>query len=119
MPQIWAGIDAGKGHHHCVVIDADGTKLHSARVANDEAALLDLIATVTELAAGDECLWAIDLSSGGASLLLGLLAAHGLPIVYIPGHAVHNAAKAYRGDGKTDAKDAAIIADQARMRRDL
>ncbi|QPK50268.1 transposase [Streptomyces gardneri] len=29
------------------------------------------------------------------------------------------AAGAYRGEGKTDAKDAAIIADQARMRRDL
>ena len=25
----------------------------------------------------------------------------------------------YRGEGKTDAKDAAVIADQARMRRDL
>lgn len=119
MPQIWAGIDAGKGHHHCVVIDADGVKLYSARVANDEAALLELIAAVTDLAAGAECLWAIDLSSGGAALILGLLAAHSLPVVYIPGHAVHHAAKAYRGDGKTDAKDAAIIADQARMRRDL
>lgn len=119
MPQIWAGIDAGKGHHPCVVIDADGAKLHSARVANDEAALLELIATVTDLAGGEKCLWAIDLSSGGAALILGLLAAHALPVVYIPGHAVHYAAKAYRGDGKTDAKDAAIIADQARMRRDL
>ncbi|WP_146082281.1 MULTISPECIES: IS110 family transposase [unclassified Rathayibacter] len=29
MPQIWAGIDAGKGHHHCVVIDAAGAKLHT------------------------------------------------------------------------------------------
>ena len=24
MRRIWAGIDAGKTHHHCVVIDADG-----------------------------------------------------------------------------------------------
>ncbi len=31
---------------------------------------------------------------------------------------MHHAAKAYRGDGKTDARDAATIADQARMRRD-
>lgn len=55
----------------------------------------------------------------GSASILGLLAAHGLPVVNIPGHTVHHAAKAYRGDGKTDAKDAAIIADQARMRRDL
>jgi hypothetical protein len=32
---------------------------------------------------------------------------------------VHHASATYRGDGKTDTKDAAIIADQARMRRDL
>lgn len=32
---------------------------------------------------------------------------------------MHHAAATYRGDGKTDAKDARIIADQARMRTDL
>jgi Transposase len=36
-----------------------------------------------------------------------------------PGRTVYHASGGYRGDGKTDAKDAAIIADQARMRRDL
>ena len=34
--QAWAGIDAGKGHHHVVVIDRDGRRLLSRRVANDE-----------------------------------------------------------------------------------
>ncbi|WP_107093323.1 IS110 family transposase [Streptomyces sp. XY413] len=37
----------------------------------------------------------------------------------IPGRTVHHASRGYRGDGKTDAKDAYVIADQARMRRDL
>jgi len=119
MPQIWAGVDAGKGHHHCVVIDEDGRRLHSQRVANNEAELLELISIVTDLAAGGRLIWAVDLNRGGAALLLGLLAAHDQTVLYIPGHAVHHASKAYRGDGKTDAKDAAIIADQARMRRDL
>lgn len=32
---------------------------------------------------------------------------------------MHHASGAYRGDGKTDTKDAAIIADQVRMRKDL
>ncbi|WP_392964871.1 IS110 family transposase [Streptomyces sp. LN245] len=32
---------------------------------------------------------------------------------------VNRAAAGYRGEGKTDARDAAVIADQARMRRDL
>ncbi|MFZ2272085.1 IS110 family transposase, partial [Corynebacterium variabile] len=56
---------------------------------------------------------------GGASLLLTLLEAHGQVAIYIPGRMIHFAARSYRGDGKTDAKDAAVIADQARMRRDL
>lgn len=119
MPQLWVGIDAGNSHHHCVVIDDTGTKLHSVRVANDEDALLELIVTVATLADGVDSLWAIDLRRGGAALLLGLLAAHQVPVIYIPGHTIHHAAQTYRGDGKTDAKDAAIIADQARMRRDL
>ena len=76
MPQLWAGIDAGKGHHHCVVIDQTGQRLHSQRVPNNEAELLDLIGTVTELAAGDAVTWAVDLNRGGAALALGLLAAH-------------------------------------------
>ncbi|WP_286139235.1 transposase [Arthrobacter sp. OV608] len=37
----------------------------------------------------------------------------------IPGRVVHHAAATYRRDGKTDGKDARIIADQARMRTDL
>ncbi len=52
MAQLWAGVDAGKTHHHCVVIDTDGTRLYSQRVANDEGALLDLIANVAGLTRG-------------------------------------------------------------------
>ncbi|WP_104118438.1 IS110 family transposase [Arthrobacter sp. B1805] len=121
MVQLWAGVDAGKTHHHCVVIDADGARLYSQRIANDESALLDLIADVASLAGGlgDEVTWATDLNHGGAALLIALLAAHDQRLLYIPGRTVHHASKTYRGDGKTDAKDALVIADQARMRRDL
>jgi len=47
IEQAWAGIDAGKGHHHVVVIDRDGTRLLSRRVANTEPELTELIDTVT------------------------------------------------------------------------
>lgn len=119
MPTIWAGIDSGKRAHHCVVIDQTGAVLLSRRVDNDEGELLELIATITELAADSEVCWATDLNAGGAALLIALLAGHGQPVLYIPGRIVHHAAATYRGDGKTDAKDARIIADQARMRTDL
>ena len=119
MPTLWAGIDAGKRTHHCVVIDRNGTVLLSKKVSNDETELLDLIATVLELDDGGEVRWATDLTDGGAALLIALLTAHGQKLLYIPGRIVHDAAATYRGDGKTDAKDARIIADQARMRTDL
>ncbi|ADX71397.1 transposase (plasmid) [Pseudarthrobacter phenanthrenivorans Sphe3] len=119
MPAFWVGIDSGKRAHHCVVIDQTGTVLLSKRVENDENAVLELIATIAEIAAGGEVCWATDLNSGGAALLIELLAAHAQQLLYIPGRIVHHAAETYRGDGKTDAKDARIIADQARMRTDL
>ncbi|MFI2478854.1 transposase [Nocardia xishanensis] len=40
-------------------------------------------------------------------------------MLYITGLQINRASDGYRGSGKTDAKDAAVIADQARMRRDL
>ncbi|MFD8600478.1 IS110 family transposase [Kitasatospora sp. NPDC059646] len=119
MSRIWAGIDSGKGHHHGVAIDADGRKLLSRRVANDEPELLDLIADVLDLAAGGPVTWAIDMTGGEPALLLSLLVAHGQEVLYIPGRLVNRASDGYRGEGKTDARDAFVIADQARMRRDL
>jgi hypothetical protein len=101
------------------VIDADGNRLLSQKIPNDEPALLDLIANVLKLADGGEVVWATDLNHGGPALLISLLLAHGQNILYIPGRTMHHASRIYRGEGQTDAKDAAVIADQARMRRDL
>src|SRR5215472_2560211 len=119
MTAVWAGIDSGKRAHHCAVIDTTGRMLLSRRVVNDEAALVELIAAVLALASGDQVVWATDLNTGGAALLIALLGERGQRVLYIPGRIVHHAAATYRGDGKTDAKDARIIADQARMRTDL
>ena len=117
VPEIWAGVDIGKEHHHCVVIDAQGKRLLSRRVLNDETELLQLMADV--LALSRDVLWAVDINHGGAALLLGLLVSHGQHVTYITGLAVHRASAGYRGQAKTDAKDAFVIADQARMRTDL
>ena len=54
MPAVWAGIDSGKRAHHCVVIDQTGEMLLSQRIDNDETVLLEIIATVTEIADGHE-----------------------------------------------------------------
>ncbi|MFF3245894.1 IS110 family transposase [Streptomyces sp. NPDC002870] len=117
MAEIWAGIDAGKTHHHCVAIDETGSRLLSRRVANDEPELLQLLADVLSL--GEEVTWGIDLADGGAALVIAMLLNHGQQVMYISGRAIHRASEGYRGEGKTDAKDAGVIADQARIRRDL
>src|SRR6266545_2439895 len=113
VQRAWAGIDIGKGHHHAVVIDGDGRRLLSRRVANDEADLLELITQVLGMA--EEVTWAVDMITGGAALLLALLVAHGQRVLYISSTMVNRAADGYRGAGKTDARDAAVIADHTRM----
>lgn len=119
MSRIWAGIDSGKGHHHGLALDADGKTLLSRRVANDEPELLKLIGDVLALAGGRQITWAIDMTGGEPALLLALLINHDQEVLYIPGRLVNRASDGYRGEGKTDARDAYVIADQARMRRDL
>jgi transposase len=119
MSRIWAGIDSGKGHHHGLAVDADGKILLSRRVANDEPELLKLIGDVLALADDRQVTWAIDMTGGEPALLLALLINHGQEVLYIPGRLVNRASDGYRGEGKTDARDAHVIADQARMRRDL
>jgi Xaa-Pro aminopeptidase len=119
VPELRAGTDAGKAEHHCTVIDAGGKRKLSRRVANDETELLELVADVLELSDGEPVTWAIDLNAGGAALMIALLTDNGQQVLYIPGRTVHHASGSYRGDGKPDAKDAFVIADQARMRCDL
>lgn len=68
---------------------------------------------------GREVTWATDMTSGEPALLLALLVSHGQEVLYMPGRLVNRASDGYRGEGKTDARDAYVIADQALMRRDL
>ncbi|GAA4032504.1 MULTISPECIES: IS110 family transposase [Streptomyces] len=117
MNRIWAGIDSGKTHHHCLVLNESGETLLSRRVANDEPELLKLLSSV--LALGDQVTWAVDMAGGEPALLLALLVNHEQEVLYIPGRVVNRASDGYRGEGKTDARDALVIADQARIRRDL
>ncbi|MFH8805541.1 IS110 family transposase [Streptomyces sp. NPDC017936] len=119
MSRMWAGIDCGKTHHHRLVLDSEGDPLLSRRVADDEPELLKLIGDVLDLADGGKTTWALDMTGGEPGLLIALLVNHGQELVYIPGIAVNRATDSYRGQGKTDARDARVIADQARMCRDL
>jgi transposase len=117
MDKAWLGLDAGKEFHWAHALDASGNELLSRRVENDEASLAALIDEVLSLA--EDLVWAIDQPGGGAALLLALLWERGQRVLYVPGLAVDRARDAYRGESKTDQRDARLIADQARMRGDF
>ncbi|GAQ67093.1 IS110 family transposase [Streptomyces scabiei] len=115
--QVWAGVDAGKGHHWAAVVDETGATLWSKKIDNDESAILAALGEILDLA--DEVHWAVDISGTSSALLLALLAAHGQRAVYVPGRTVNRMSGAYRGEAKTDARDAYVIAETARHRGDF
>ncbi|GAA2296852.1 IS110 family transposase [Streptomyces caniferus] len=115
--QVWAGVDAGKGHHWAAVVDETGATVWSKKIDNDETAILTALGEILDLA--DEVHWAVDISGTSSALLLALLAAHGQQAAYVPGRTVNRMSGAYRGEAKTDARDAYVIAETARHRRDL
>jgi transposase len=117
LGQVWVGIDVGKHAHHAAVVAADGQLMWSRRVANDQAAIAELIGQAASSAAG--VCWAVDSTGGSAALLLALLVAADQPVVYVPGRMVNRMAGAFAGEAKTDAKDAVVIAQTARLRQDL
>ena len=112
MDKVWAGVDAGKEFHWAHVLDAAGRQLLSRRVENAEADILKLIDEALSLA--EEVVWAVDQPGGSAALLLALLWERNRRMLYVPGLTVDRARDAYRGESKTDARDARVIADQAR-----
>src|SRR5215204_7197733 len=117
MDKAWVGVDVGKEFHWAHALDASGSELLSRRLENDETDVSKLIDEALSLA--DEIVWTVDQPGGSAALLLGLLWERDQRVLYIPGLSVNRASDAYRGESKTDARDARVIADQARMRSDL
>ncbi len=117
IPLGWAGIDVGKAHHWVCLLDDAGTTVWSTKVANDEATILDAVGGV--LARADEVVWGVDVTGTMSGLLLALLAAHGQSVRYVPGRTVNQMAGAYRGEAKTNARDAYVIAETLRHRGDL
>jgi transposase len=115
--QVWVGIDIGKHVHHAAAVAADGRLVWSRRVANDQAAIAELIGQATASAAG--VCWAVDSTGSSAALLLALLVAADQRVVYVPGRVVNRMAGAFGGEAKTDPTDAVVIAQTARMRQDL
>ena len=117
MGHAWIGIDIGKDFHWALAIDETGRELLSRRVENEQADIGRLIEEGTA-AAGDR-VWGVDMNHGPSALAVALLLAAGERVVYVPGLMVNRCRGAFVGPNKTDALDARVIAENARMRHDL
>lgn len=113
----WVGVDIGKTHHWVCALDDHGATLLSVKVLNDEAEIVALLAVVREVAG--EVVWAVDIIGAPSALLLALLAQAGQSVRYASGRVVAAMSSAFNGEGKTDLKDAYVIAETVRIRRDL
>lgn len=78
-PLVQVGVDVGKATHHACVMDPAGKVVFSQKVANDQAAIEQLVARASQ--AAGEARRAIDLTSNAAALLVAALIATGRPVV--------------------------------------
>lgn len=116
-PQLWVGIDVGKTNHHACAVDDAGTVVWAQKLTNEQRAIEQLIDRAHK--AAEQVRWAIDLTSPMALILITVLLGAEQSVVYVPGRVVNTMTHGFRGEGKTDAKDARVIAETARLRSDL
>ncbi|MET9031168.1 IS110 family transposase [Nocardia sp. NPDC004168] len=116
-PEIWVGIDVGKRTHHACAVDAVGAVVFSEKFGNDQRLVEELIARAGQAAA--RVTLTVDLTGPLSLMLVTVLLKAGQSVAYVPGCVVNSMSRGLRGEGKTDARDARVIAETARMRRDL
>ncbi|KIX52667.1 transposase, partial [Burkholderia pseudomallei] len=108
---VFVGVDVGKGQHHAVALDRNGKRLYNKAMPNDEAKLRALI---SELRAHGRLLFVVDQPATIGALPVAIARDEGVMVAYLPGLAMRRIADLHAGEAKTDARDAAIIAETAR-----
>lgn len=113
IPQfsVFYGLDVGKDAHHAVALDSAGRRLVDRVVTNDEQALRDLLG---ELQDQGRALVVVDQVAAIGALPVAVARAMHISVGYLPGLAMRRLADLHPGEGKTDARDAFVIADAAR-----
>lgn len=108
---VFCGLDVGKSAHHACALDPTGQRLHDKPLPNDEAALTDVF---QRLAANGRVLVIVDQPASIGALAVAVARSLGIEVAYLPGLAMRRIADLHPGQGKTDARDAYVIADAAR-----
>ncbi len=108
---VFVGVDVGKGEHHAVAHDRDSNVLFDKALPNDEARLRDVIG---KLKKHGQVLFVVDQPATIGALPVAVAQAENVLVGYLPGLAMRRIADLHPGEAKTDARDAAIIAQAAR-----
>jgi len=109
---VFLGLDVGKTAHHGHGLTPAGKKVFDKPLPNSEPKLR----AVFEKLAGKfgTVLVVVDQPASIGALPLTVAKDTGCTVAYLPGLAMRRIADLYPGEAKTDAKDAAVIADAAR-----
>lgn len=108
---VFCGVDVGKSDHHACALDTAGKKLHDKALPNDQDALVEVL---TKLQGVGRVLAIVDQPASIGALVIAVARLLGIDVGYLPGLAMRRIADLHPGEGKTDARDAYIIADAAR-----
>ncbi|WP_224389147.1 IS110 family transposase [Pseudonocardia sp. ICBG1293] len=109
--EVFCGLDVGKSVHHACALDRAGKRLHDKPLPNDEAALTEVFTRLTE---HGRTLVVVDQPASIGALAVAAARSLGIEVAYLPGLAMRRIADLHPGQGKTDARDAHVIADAAR-----
>lgn len=108
---VFCGLDVGKAEHHACALDPAGKRLHDRPLPNDETALIEVF---TKLGEHGPTLVVVDQPASIGALPIAVARSLGIEVAYLPGLAMRRIADLHPGEGKTDARDAYVIADAAR-----
>ena len=108
---VFVGVDVGKGEHHAVALNKMGKVVFDKALPNDEGKMR---AVLQKLKQRGTVLLVVDQPATIGALPIAVAQAEEVLVGYLPGLAMRRIADLHAGEAKTDARDAAIIAQAAR-----
>ncbi|WP_028278457.1 IS110 family transposase [Arthrobacter sp. H5] len=108
---VFVGVDVGKGEHHAVALNKAGKVVFDNALPNDESTMW---AVLQKLKHHGTVLVVVDQPATIGALPIAVAQAEGVLVGYLPGLAMRRIADRHAGEAKTDARDAAIIAQATR-----
>ena len=109
--EVFIGIDVDKSEHWATALSRDGQKVLDKALPNDEDRLREVY---QRLQAKGQVLVVVDQPATIGALAVAVAQDMGITVGYLPGLSMRRIADLTPGSAKTDAKDAAVIAQAAR-----